>query len=44
MDILMTILSIILFFIALGVLITIHELGHFVAAKSCNVYCDTFLF
>lgn len=42
MDILMTILSIILFFIALGVLVTIHELGHFVAAKSCNVYCDTF--
>lgn len=42
MDILMTILSIILFFIALGVLVTIHELGHFVAAKSSNVYCDTF--
>lgn len=42
MDFLNTILSLILFFIALGVLITIHELGHFVAAKSFNVYCSDF--
>lgn len=42
MDILMTILSIILFLVAIGVLVSIHESGHFIAAKSCNVYCDTF--
>lgn len=37
-----TILSLILFLIALGVLITIHEFGHFVAAKSFKVYCQDF--
>ena len=31
------VLSIILFLIALGVLVTIHECGHFIAAKSFNV-------
>lgn len=42
MNVLNTILSLILFFIALGVLITIHELGHFIAAKSFKVYCSDF--
>ena len=42
MNFLNTILSLILFFIALGVLITIHELGHFIAAKSFKVYCSNF--
>lgn len=37
-----TILSIILFFVALGVLVTIHELGHFLVAKAFNVYCSDF--
>ncbi len=37
-----TILSIVLFFVALGVLVTIHELGHFIAAKSFKVYCSDF--
>ncbi len=36
------ILSFILFLIALGVLITIHELGHFIAAKCFGVYCSDF--
>ena len=36
------ILSIVLFFVALGVLVTLHELGHFIAAKSFNVYCSDF--
>ena len=38
----MKILSLILFFIALGVLVTIHEFGHFLTAKSFNVYCSDF--
>ena len=37
-----TILSIVLFFVALGVLVTIHELGHFIAAKTFKVYCSDF--
>lgn len=37
-----TILSIILFFVALGVLVTIHELGHFLVAKLFKVYCSDF--
>lgn len=36
------VISLLLFFIALGVLITIHEFGHFFAAKSFNVYCSDF--
>lgn len=36
------IISLLLFFIALGVLVTIHELGHFIAAKSFNVFCSEF--
>ena len=35
-------LSLILFIIALGVLITIHELGHFLTAKAFKVYCSDF--
>lgn len=41
-DVLGTILSLVLFFVALGVLVTIHELGHFIAAKSFKVYCTDF--
>ena len=37
-----TMLSILLFLIALGVLVSIHELGHFIAAKSFKVYCSDF--
>lgn len=32
-------LSVILFFVALGLLISIHELGHLLTAKLFNVYC-----
>ena len=37
-----TVLSLLLFFVALGVLVTIHEFGHFLAAKSFKVYCTDF--
>lgn len=30
------------FVILLGILVFVHELGHFLAAKWCNVRCDTF--
>lgn len=33
------IISIVLFVIALGILISIHELGHLIAAKTFKVYC-----
>ena len=36
------ILSILLFIISLGVLIAIHELGHFLAAKAFNVYVQEY--
>ncbi|MCQ2793265.1 MAG: RIP metalloprotease RseP [Bacilli bacterium] len=36
------ILSILLFIVSLGVLILIHELGHFSMAKLFNVYCHEF--
>ena len=42
MNVLMTILSIILFLIALGILVAIHEFGHFIAAKIFNIYCSDF--
>lgn len=42
MKILTTILSLILFFIALGVLVSIHEAGHLIAAKSFGVYCPEY--
>ncbi len=35
-------LGILLFFVGLGILVTIHELGHFIAAKSFKVYCSDF--
>lgn len=35
-------LGILLFFVGLGLLVTIHELGHFIAAKSYKVYCSDF--
>lgn len=31
-----------IFFVVLGVLIFVHELGHFVAAKACGIYVDRF--
>ena len=34
--------SILLFLLVLGVLIFVHELGHFVAAKACGIYVDRF--
>ncbi len=37
-----TIISIIVFIVVLSVIIVIHELGHFVAAKSFGVYCSEF--
>lgn len=37
-----TFLSVILFFIALSLLVVIHELGHFSMAKLFNVYCFEF--
>lgn len=35
-------MSILLAIIALGVLILVHELGHFIAAKLCGVYVERF--
>lgn len=40
--VLYTILYILLFIFCLSVLITIHELGHLIAAKSFGVYCNEF--
>ena len=34
--------SIIAFFILIGVLITVHEFGHFAVAKMCGVKCEVF--
>ena len=34
--------GIIVFLLVLGLLIFVHELGHFVAAKACGVYCNRF--
>ncbi|MCF0117523.1 MAG: site-2 protease family protein [Bacilli bacterium] len=34
--------NLLLFVVALGVLVTIHELGHFSMAKAFNVYCNEF--
>ncbi|MDY0100626.1 MAG: site-2 protease family protein [Bacilli bacterium] len=42
MDVLNFILNLILFLVSLGVLITIHELGHLMTAKLFNVYCMEF--
>ncbi len=35
-------LEIAVFFIVLGVLVFVHELGHFLAAKACGIYVDRF--
>lgn len=34
--------DLIIFLLVLGLLIFVHELGHFAAAKSCGVYCNRF--
>ena len=38
----MIMVDILIFLVVLGLLIFFHELGHFVAAKACGVYCDRF--
>ncbi len=35
-------MDILVFLIVLGVLVFVHELGHFVAAKACGIYVDRF--
>ena len=35
-------IDILIFILVLGVLIFVHELGHFLAAKACNIYVDRF--
>lgn len=42
MEVLSFILNLVLFLVSLGVLITIHELGHFMTAKLFKVYCIEF--
>jgi len=42
MQVLSFILNLVLFLVSLGVLITIHELGHFMTAKLFKVYCIEF--
>lgn len=37
-----TIINILVFFFILGLIITIHEFGHFIAAKKFGVYCSEF--
>lgn len=37
-------MTLIYFVLVFGVIITIHELGHLLAAKSFNVYCEEFSF
>lgn len=34
--------EILIFIVVLGVLIFFHEMGHFIAAKACGIYCDRF--
>ncbi|MGC9054993.1 MAG: site-2 protease family protein, partial [Candidatus Hydrogenedens sp.] len=34
--------SILVFIVVLSILIFVHELGHFVSAKLCNIYVDQF--
>ncbi len=34
--------SVFVFIVVLGVLIFFHEMGHFLAAKACNIYVDRF--
>ena len=37
-------MTFIYFILVFGIIITIHELGHLIAAKSFNVYCEEFSF
>lgn len=34
--------SVLVFLLVLSVLVFVHELGHFLAAKACGIYCDRF--
>ena len=34
--------SILVFLLVLSLLVFVHELGHFLAAKACGIYCDRF--
>jgi len=34
--------NVIVFVFVLGILVFFHELGHFIAAKACGIYCDRF--
>ena len=36
------IFNIVIFLFVLGLMIFFHEMGHFIAAKACNVYCERF--
>jgi len=38
----MFIINLVVFLLVLGVLVFVHELGHFLAAKACGIYCDRF--
>lgn len=38
----MVLFDILIFIVVLGLLVFFHELGHFLAAKACNVYVDRF--
>ncbi|HOE65884.1 MAG TPA: site-2 protease family protein [Candidatus Hydrogenedentes bacterium] len=38
----MVLVDIVVFVFVLGLLVFVHELGHFVAAKSCGIYCARF--
>lgn len=38
----MFVFDILVFLLVLGVLVFVHELGHFLAAKACGIYCDRF--
>lgn len=35
-------IDILLFLLVLSVLVAVHEFGHFIAAKACNIYVDRF--
>ncbi|MBI4557728.1 MAG: site-2 protease family protein [Candidatus Hydrogenedentes bacterium] len=38
----MLLFDIAIFLVVLGVLVFFHEMGHFLAAKACGIYCDRF--
>ena len=37
-----TLINIVVFILILGIVVLIHELGHFITAKSFGVYCSEF--